>query len=56
VDCPAGTFPLSGGDFTGAVLSLNLSSSFPSGYDWVTFLNDGDSQTWPFETVAVCAS
>ena len=47
---------MSGGNFTGAVLSLNLSSSFPSGYDWVTFLNDGDSQTWPFEKVAVCTS
>ena len=56
VDCPAGTFPLSGGDFTGAVANLNLSSSFPTSYDWVTSMNDGDSNSWPFETVVVCAS
>jgi hypothetical protein len=55
-NCPAGTVPLSGGDFTGGVMNLNLSSSFPSSSSWITFLNDGDSNSWPFETVLVCAS
>jgi hypothetical protein len=56
VDCPAGSFPLSGGDVGASVLTLNLGASFPSSYDWVAFMNDGDSQHWPFETVVVCAS
>lgn len=55
-DCPSGSVPLSGGDFTGGVMNLDLSSSFPSGNDWVTFMNDGDSNSWPFETITVCAS
>ena len=56
VDCPKGTVPLSGGEFGGGVMNLDISSSFPSGPDWVTFMNDGDSNNWPFETIAVCAS
>ena len=56
VDCPAGSLPLSGGDFTGAVSGLDLSSSLPSSYDWVTFMNDGNSESWPFETIVVCAA
>ena len=55
-DCPSGSVPLSGGVFTGAVMNLDLSSSFPSGPDWVTFMNDGDSNSWPFETIVVCAA
>lgn len=45
--------PVERGDFTGAVSSLDLRSSFPSSYDWVTFLNDGNSENWPFETIVV---
>jgi hypothetical protein len=55
VACAPGSLPLSGGDFTGAVLSVNLNSTFPSSFDWVAFLNNGDSNRWPFEVIAICA-
>ena len=54
--CPSGSLPLSGGNLTGGVMNLDLASSFPSGNDWVTFMNDGDSNNWPFETIVVCSS
>jgi hypothetical protein len=55
VACAPASLPLSGGDFTGAVLPLSINSTFPTGPDWVLFLNNGDSQSWPFEVFVVCA-
>jgi hypothetical protein len=55
VACPTGSLPLSGGLLNAANLSLNLNSSFPSASDWVSFMNNGDSNNWPFEVFAVCA-
>jgi hypothetical protein len=56
LDCPSGSLPLSGGDFAGATLGLDLSATFPSGHDWVVFMNNGSGSSQPLVTIAVCAS
>ncbi len=56
VDCPSGTLPLSGGNFNGTVMGLDLGSTFPAGYDWVVFMNNGSGGSQPEVTIAVCAS
>jgi hypothetical protein len=59
VNCPSGSFPLSGGPYLGQNVDtgVSLTASFPSSTDWAVFMYNSDSSmSWLLYTTAVCAS